>query len=229
MAIDKATILAGQFRKSDADDPYIFAASWAAVMEEFPPIVLDYVCHPAKGLAIQQTFLPSVFEVREACISHFNLLLARWHNEQIPESRRLAHKSQFQIAEPREKRPTMEELRAKHGPNWGLRGDDPVRPRNDSYVPPSLGDIINHYTVNKRLGIPLHRPMKEEGNGQVHEEGLMENAGTPGGGGDFAARGGEAAEGSGEAAAERARSVGIEAEIGEEGPPDREEGDPGPA
>ena len=228
MAIDKAKILAGQFRKSDADDPYIFAASWAAVMEDFPPIVLDHVCHPAKGLAIQQNFLPTVFEVREACISHFNLLLARWHNEQ-QDSRRLTHKPQFQIEEPREKRPTMEELRAKHGPNWGMKNDDPVRPRKDDYVSPTLGDIINHYTANKRLGIPLHRPMKEESNGQDHEEGVMADALASGGSDREEARASdrrvEAPADAGFGAAPGGTGEGGD----QESPPPREEGDPGPA
>ena len=238
MAAEKARSLSGQFLKSEAPDPETFIASWAVVMADFPPIVLDHVCHPAKGLAIQQNWVPTVFEVREACISHMNLLIARWHNERIPEERRLARTPrQFQIEEPREKRKTLEELRAKHGPNWGLSDHDPLRkPHNENYVPPTLGDIINHYKVNKRLGIPLHRPMKEESNGQDHEEGkgVMADALASGGSDREEERPSDrrveaAADAGFGAASQGARDQDIGDCFDEEGPPPREEGDPGPA
>lgn len=117
LASEKAALLAGQFRRSEADDPDTFIASWTLVMQDFPPMVLDHVCHPAKGLAIRSHWMPTVKEVREACIEHFSLLIARWRNETTP---RIEYRKPTPPPEPREKRLSLEELKAKHGPTWGI-------------------------------------------------------------------------------------------------------------
>lgn len=218
--------MSGQFRKSEATDPETFIAAWAAVMAEFPPCVLDYVCHPTTGLAIQSNWVPSVFEVREACITRFSHLIAKWRLEAIPPEKRIGVSPSFKIDEPREIRKTKDELLAKYGPNFGLGGDDDTRPPSN-YVMPSLGEIVAHYTANKTLGIPLKRPMEGYDNGQDHEEGVLADTVTAGSEGGLAERQDAAAEAGGGIAPQGARCVGTEANLDEEAPPEREEGDPG--
>lgn len=230
MALSKAKLLAGQFRRSDADDADTFAASWGAVMAEFPPIVLDHVCHPAKGIASQQSFLPSVFEVRESCIAVFETMIAKWRLDQIPpEKRRQITQratAQAQIEQAREKRPSYDELKAKYGENWGLSSVDPRRERKDDYKVPTVGEIVAHYTKNG-LGIPLHRPMKEESNGQEgsEEEAGMADALASGRDRQESERGRETAEaGVGFAPGRTQEEGGTEADQGQE--PDLEDAGP---
>ena len=176
MALAKAQSLAGQFRRSDADDPRTFAAAWAVVMADFPPCVLDHVCHPAKGLASAMPFLPSVFEVREACVAHYTFLLAQWANAQIPPEQKQAIFNRDAVrhpALPPAKRRTRRELEAKYGPGFGLDPDaDPLaRPRQaHPFTPPTVGEIVAHYTKHKRLGIPLDRAPGDDHHGQDRDE-----------------------------------------------------------
>lgn len=57
----------GCYRKQDANDPDIYVAAVAAILNEYPPAVIDYVTDPRTGLANRLKWLPTVAEVREAC------------------------------------------------------------------------------------------------------------------------------------------------------------------
>lgn len=179
MAGRMAVQLLGQFRISEASDGEMFAASLAAVMAGFPPVVLEHVCHPAKGIASQQNFVPSVFELREACISHMNLLLSRWKLAQIPPERRALTNDSIrrQEEEERERRAVAErdktknetfaEFKARHGgDNWGLTAiDDYALKRKDGYKVPTVDEIVAHYGKLKRS-----TPLPDNGKGSDDEQ-----------------------------------------------------------
>lgn len=211
LALERATLLAGQFRRSDADDPETFAGAWAVVMADFPQVVLDEVIHPAKGLAIRSNFLPSVMEVREACIAAFSAMLVRWENERLSPERRAyldsLSKSTRQVAYERRVPPSpayLTKMEVWRRNNWGIQTLDDDRPRI-SAAPPTADDIVRHYAQHG-LGVPLSRnPRGPNDHGQDHQDqsrdGVVADAGAARGGGDQPPAGGAAAQGSGHAAA----------------------------
>lgn len=60
-------MLFGCYRKAEANDPEVLTAAIAAVLSEYPYDVVEYVTDPRTGLPSTSKWLPSVFEVREAC------------------------------------------------------------------------------------------------------------------------------------------------------------------
>lgn len=60
----------GCYRKAEASDPDIYAAATAAVLNEYPQEIIDFITDPRTGLPSRLKWLPSVFEVREACDTH---------------------------------------------------------------------------------------------------------------------------------------------------------------
>lgn len=57
----------GCYRKAEASDPEIYAAATASVLSEYSQEVIDYITDPRTGLPSRSQWLPSVFEVRQAC------------------------------------------------------------------------------------------------------------------------------------------------------------------
>jgi hypothetical protein len=66
-AAERARLLLGCYRKSDAADPDTYVAAITAVLTRYPEDVICAVTHPASGLPIQKDFLPNVREVYLAC------------------------------------------------------------------------------------------------------------------------------------------------------------------
>lgn len=112
--------LLGQYRKDDAADPDVFTASCTALFSDYPKDVVAYATDPRTGLVTVHKWLPNIAEVRKFC-------------EDLMQPRRQAAYDRAQAArraeqarllpqlEPRDQRLTLEQLKAKHGPNWGLR------------------------------------------------------------------------------------------------------------
>jgi hypothetical protein len=63
----------GCFRRQEANDPDIYVAAIAAVLNEYPPAIIDYVTDPRTGLPNTLKWLPAVAEVREACNLRFDI------------------------------------------------------------------------------------------------------------------------------------------------------------
>jgi hypothetical protein len=112
----------GCYRKGDANDPDTYVAAIAAVLADYPADVIQSVTDPRTGLPSKSDWPPTVREVKSAC-------------EDIEGPRRRAREwergAQEQLksrALPPPTRPTLEELKEKYGPNWGIgqatKGDD---------------------------------------------------------------------------------------------------------
>lgn len=69
IASQRAEILFGSYRKGDANDPDTYCASITAVLATFSEPVVRFVTDPRTGLASTLKWLPSVAEVKEACVS----------------------------------------------------------------------------------------------------------------------------------------------------------------
>jgi hypothetical protein len=120
-AVERAKLLAGCYRKSDAADPETYAGAVAAVLAEYPPDIVQRVTDPRSGLPSKLQWLPSVKEVRDACEELDNRrryveTRAKQQAEQIAELKRLDAM--------RQTRPTLAEMKAKYGENWGISGED---------------------------------------------------------------------------------------------------------
>jgi len=121
----------GSFRKADADNAEVFSAGCVRLFADYPPEIVAYVVDPLTGLPGKSEWLPSLRAVKQA--------LDERHDD-IARFERLAAIEQQQLAERArlnnclgQHRPTYDELRAKHGPNWGLttvaERDDELRQR----------------------------------------------------------------------------------------------------
>jgi hypothetical protein len=73
-AASRAGLMFACYRKAEASDPEIYAAAVAAVLNDYPTEVIDYITDPRTGLPSKSQWLPSVFEVRRACEEHQDYL-----------------------------------------------------------------------------------------------------------------------------------------------------------
>src|SRR5437879_1072057 len=69
-ASSRAALMFGCYRRAEASDPEIYAAATAAVLSEYSQDVIDYITDPRTGLPSTSKWLPSVYEVRQACNEH---------------------------------------------------------------------------------------------------------------------------------------------------------------
>lgn len=120
MATERAAILFGCYRKGDAADPEIYTAAIAAVLSRYPAEVVVTVTDPRTGLPSRCQWLPTVKEVRDACEAEMEPVRAAERREWIERQQEHRREEDRQLAADRARRPTLDELRAKYGPNWGL-------------------------------------------------------------------------------------------------------------
>ena len=66
--LKRAEILLSCYRKDEVHNPEIYSASVASILAEWSPAVVDYVTDPRTGIASDLKWLPSVAEVRNACL-----------------------------------------------------------------------------------------------------------------------------------------------------------------
>ena len=68
IAAQRAALLFGCYRRGDANDPDTYCTAVAAVLTGFPQHVVEYVTDPRTGIPGTEQWLPSVAEVKQACI-----------------------------------------------------------------------------------------------------------------------------------------------------------------
>lgn len=117
--------MAACYRKDEAADAEIYMDAIAAVLACYPDRVIEKVTDPRYGLPCKCQWLPTVKEVKDACESEMESERAEVR------SQRMAADAEAQIAARRaweasraKPRPTVEEMKAKYGPNWGLNSED---------------------------------------------------------------------------------------------------------
>lgn len=67
-AAERAALLLGCYRRGDANDPETYSAAIAAVLTCFRQDVVEYVTDPRTGIPGVIGWLPSVAEVKKACV-----------------------------------------------------------------------------------------------------------------------------------------------------------------
>lgn len=118
----------GSFRKADADDPETFTAGCLRLFTAYPPAAVQFVVDPVTGLVGRSEWLPSMKAIRDA--------LEAWEAEQarIRGFEKQAQAAEQQIAERKawqesqQRKPTLQEMKAKYGENWGLITADKENP-----------------------------------------------------------------------------------------------------
>ena len=111
-------------RKGVADG---YIGSLAAILTEYPRIVAINCCDVHKGVARETKFLPTIADLVGFCERETEEL--RGPVDRDDRDAMLRRQADERAAEEdrwsklRPKRETLEELRAKHGPNWGIKGD----------------------------------------------------------------------------------------------------------
>jgi hypothetical protein len=116
-AAERARLLFGQFRKGDANDPQTYTASITAVLSRYPADIMREVTDPRTGLASRLDWLPTVKEVHDACET---IEQPRRHAAQREIELRRQREDLAKFEEARKAAPSLEDLKAKHGPSWGL-------------------------------------------------------------------------------------------------------------
>lgn len=132
-------MLLGCYRRGDANDPDIYVRAVASVLGEYPLEVIKWVCDPRHGLPSKSEWLPTVSEVKKACEEAMAPIDRRRRMEEAAEERRTA------LSPPVFERPTLDELKVKHGDNWGLH---PEGSEKTKWQPRSLKDICKEAGVS---------------------------------------------------------------------------------
>ena len=139
-----AKILLGCYRTGDANDPEVYTAAAIAVLSDFPLDVIQQVVDPRSGLPSRIRWLPTVSEIRDACQEIYGVR-QRAQEWEAGAAKQLAERAKLEAE--RAARATSDELRAKHGPTFGL---DPelAKPLNDEEAERrrSIGDQVSAYT-----------------------------------------------------------------------------------
>ena len=123
-ATERAILLFRQFRKGEANDPDTYVMSVAAVLSDFPEEIILHATDPRTGLASHSTqWLPTLFEVRQFCNDLLTPSLAQAARDaqisaQFAERDRIDAVLWGPLA--KERRATLDELRAKYGRDWGI-------------------------------------------------------------------------------------------------------------
>lgn len=116
-ATDQVNLFFGSFRKADADDPKTFTAGCLRLFTAYDSEVVRYVVDPLTGLPGSTVWLPALSEVKTALDNRSASLLKQVQQARI-EAENLRERRKWQAS--RKNRPTLDELKAKHGEGWGL-------------------------------------------------------------------------------------------------------------
>jgi hypothetical protein len=90
-------------------------AAVTAVLAHFPEEVITSVTHPVTGLPKKSSWLPTIKEVNDACNEAIEPI--RSHEARL---KRIKEQMEMREREDRGEKPTLEQLKAKYGENWGL-------------------------------------------------------------------------------------------------------------
>lgn len=116
-ATRQAKLLFGSFRKADADDPETFTAGCLRLFTAYSPDVVRYVIDPVTGVPGQSEWLPSLRKVKEALDARAGQVV---NHRAAAERERDQLEARRRDEVVRKVRPTLDELREKHGPNWSM-------------------------------------------------------------------------------------------------------------
>lgn len=137
--MQRQRILFSAFRADQYSDPDGYMISLGMVLEQYPDDVVVYITDPRTGVQRHLKWPPTISEVVEACD---NRIAELKRNERF---RNWGNNDPLLLEPPRENRPTLEQMKAKYGDNWGLR---PQEPRPKPVPAPSWDEIAAAYSAD---------------------------------------------------------------------------------
>jgi hypothetical protein len=138
-AAERAKLLFGCYRTGDANDPETYVAAITAILARFPEEIITQVTHPDTGLPSNgKGWLPTVKEVKDACNEAYEPIV---QNEL--RLKRVKEQIEMREREERGERPTLEQLKAKYGPNWGIGEEETAK--RVSTPAPTIEQLRHHY------------------------------------------------------------------------------------
>lgn len=138
-AAERAKLLFGSFRTGEANDPVTYVAAVTAILSRYPEDVITSVTHPATGLAKKKDWLPTIKEVFDACEA-----AALFNDQNEARLKRVQEQLEARERENRGEKPTLQQMKDKYGPDWGLDPDPWIAPPVEK-KPPTWGDIEQIY------------------------------------------------------------------------------------
>jgi hypothetical protein len=153
----RAKILLGCYRTGDANDPETYVAAITAILARYPEEVMTQVTHPATGLPSKKGWLPTVKEVCDACDEAVEFSV-----QQEARLKRIKEQLEAREREDRGEKPTLEQLQARYGADWGLNSD---KPKTKDWVrAPTLAELQKFYAEHpERLARLLKSDLVIEG------------------------------------------------------------------
>jgi hypothetical protein len=131
-------LLLGCYRTGEANDPDTYVAAVTAVLARYPEEVITSVTHPVTGLPSKKSWLPTVKEVSEACAET---------NEPIAQNalrlQRIKEQLEMRERAANGERPTLEQLKAKYGPDWGI--SNATKAKGPPIPAPTADQLRHHY------------------------------------------------------------------------------------
>ena len=140
-AAARAKLLLGCYRTGEANDPETYVAAVTAVLAHFPEEVITSVTHPVTGLPKKSSWLPTIKEVNDACNEAIEPI--RQHEARL---KRIKEQMEMREREDRGEKPTLDQLKEKYGPNWGLTPNDPAK--KSSFKAPGWQEIASTYSAD---------------------------------------------------------------------------------
>lgn len=135
------------YPKSDYSDPDSAAAGMVNVLKAYPLSVVDRLTNETNSEALQlkYKFPPRLAEIKEAA----DAIMTEKAQRQARENR-LAEQlaARVEADAPREPRPTIEELKAKHGPTYGIDPDGGDRKAVENTFRTMNADELRAYYAN---------------------------------------------------------------------------------
>lgn len=132
------------YPKSDYDEPEGALASYIEVLSGYSDVIVAHVTSNKTGVQRRSKFPPRVAELVEACDQAAQAIERRKRYENWGRNGLL-------IEGPQDEKPTLDELKAKYGDNWGL---DPtggeIKPK-PTFTAPNRDQLAAHY-ANHGLG-----------------------------------------------------------------------------
>jgi hypothetical protein len=127
------------FRTGEANNPEVFVTAIAATLARYPDQVIYDVTDPRTGIPSKISWMPTIKDVREACDRAYAPI-----QQQVERERRIAEQLAAREAEENKPRPTLEQLQAKYGKDWGL-GNINGKPDKPWEPAPTASQLASHY------------------------------------------------------------------------------------
>ena len=134
----QARVLFLAYPRSDYDDPDSTLATYVSVLEGYSDVVVEHVTSPKTGIQRRSKFAPRVAELvtecdRAAADLAYQIRFKNWGNN---------HPA---IAGPKVRRPTLEQMHAKYGKDWGLGGGD--KSTNSTQQAPAVDQVTGPHAA----------------------------------------------------------------------------------